>query len=65
MEYFRIFRSNRMNKQIYRIEGICLRIPVVVGENGIERMIKIPLNEEELGKLQQSASTLKEALKDI
>lgn len=49
----------------YGIEGICLGMPAVVGENGIERMIEIPLNEEELGKLQQSASTLKEALKDI
>lgn len=49
----------------YGIDGICLGMPAVVGENGIERMIEIPLNEEELGKLQQSASTLKEALKDI
>lgn len=49
----------------YGMNGICLGMPAVVGENGIERMIEIPLDEEELGKLQQSASTLKEALKDI
>lgn len=49
----------------YGIDGICLGMPAVVGENGIERIIEVPLNEEELGKLQQSASTLKEALKDL
>lgn len=49
----------------YNIDGICLGMPAVVGENGIERMIEIPLSEEELDKLQQSASTLKEALKEI
>lgn len=39
--------------------GICLSMPVVLGENGIEKIIPIPLNEDEKKQLNKSAETLK------
>lgn len=49
----------------YGIEGICLGMPAIVGEKGVERMIEIPLNEEEQQKLRQSAQTLSDVLKEV
>lgn len=53
--------SSLMNGQ-YGIEGICLGMPAIVGERGVERMIQIPLNEEEQRKLRESAQTLTKVL---
>ena len=48
----------------YGIEGVCLGMPVVIGENGVEKMIELPLNEEEERKLKESAETLARVLED-
>ena len=40
-------------------------MPAIVGEKGVERMIEIPLNEEEQQKLRQSAQTLSDVLKEV
>ena len=55
--------SSLMHGQ-YGIEGICLGMPVIVGERGVERMMEIPLNEEEQKKLQDSAQTLLKVLEE-
>ncbi len=44
----------------YGIEDVCLSLPTVVGRNGIERVLRLHLNEEEVSGLQQSARLLKE-----
>ena len=48
----------------YGIEGVCLGMPAVIGENGVERMIELPLNEEEERKLKESAETLARVLEE-
>ena len=42
----------------YGINGICLGVPCVIGANGIEEILEIPLSKEEQLKLQHSASTI-------
>lgn len=43
----------------YGIEGLCMSIPAVVGQQGVETVLDMPLSEEELQKLHRSAETLR------
>ena len=49
----------------YEIEDVALSIPCVVGENGIEKILEFPLQEEELEQLHQSAESLKDTIQEI
>ena len=49
----------------YGINGICLGVPCVIGKNGIEEILEIPLNENEKSKLLLSASTLHSTLGNL
>lgn len=49
----------------YGVNGICMGVPCVVGKNGIEEILEIPLNEEEKNRLTQSASTLHSTLNNL
>ncbi len=49
----------------YGLSDICLGIPAILGSNGIEKVLDIPLNAEESEKLTTSAITLKKVIKDI
>ena len=42
--------------------GVCLSIPAVIGENGIEQILSVPLNEEEQAKLADSAKRLNDMI---
>jgi L-lactate dehydrogenase len=47
----------------YGLNDVCLSLPSVVNRNGLERIIEIPLSEEEKGLLLNSGNSLKEVLK--
>ena len=47
----------------YGIEGISLSMPAIVGKDGVETLVPIQLNKEETEKLQQSAKTLQDIIK--
>ena len=49
----------------YGVNGICLGVPCVIGKNGIEEILEIPLNENEKNKLLLSASTLHSTLGNL
>lgn len=50
----------------YYDEGdLCISTPCVVGKKGIERVIQLPLTEEEQEHLHKSAQTLKKNLEEI
>lgn len=51
--------SNLMQGE-FGISDIALSVPAVVGADGVENIVPVSLNEEELEKLQASAATLKE-----
>ncbi|MCK9185941.1 L-lactate dehydrogenase [Candidatus Gracilibacteria bacterium] len=50
-------------KNYYGHSDVCLSVPCVVGENGIEKIIKIPLNAKEKSLLAKSVKTIKSYLK--
>ena len=43
----------------YGIENLCLSLPAIVGRNGIERVLRLHLNEKEEVALKRSAEVLK------
>ena len=45
------------------ISDVCLSMPAIVGADGFEQHVPIPLSSEEMEELQKSAATLKEILK--
>ena len=47
----------------YGIEGVALSLPAVVGKDGVETIVPIALNQQEIEALQASARTLKEVLR--
>lgn len=46
----------------YGIEDVCISVPTIVSENGAEQILEIPLSEDELEKLQNSAKELHKVL---
>jgi len=45
--------------------GVCLSMPTIVGENGIEHVLPIPLDEKEKQLLQHSAKTLRDVIDSL
>ena len=43
----------------YGLSDLCIGVPSIVGSNGIEKVLDIPLNEEENERLINSVKTLK------
>lgn len=49
----------------YGLAGVALSLPCLLSETGVERRFAVPLNDQELIKLEQSAATLTSALQNI
>lgn len=49
----------------YGVSGVCLSVPVVLGRNGIARVIPIDLDEGEQDRFIRSAAVLKETITQI
>ena len=49
----------------YGLRDVCLGIPAVVGQDGVQEIIVAPLTAEEQASLQNSAATLQKALEQI
>ncbi|MBT8179071.1 MAG: malate dehydrogenase [Eudoraea sp.] len=43
----------------YNLDDICIGVPVILGKNGIERIVEIELNDKEKAKMQESAAGVK------
>lgn len=43
----------------YGLEGVCLGLPAVLGRNGVEAVLEIPLDADERAQLQRSAGKLR------
>lgn len=52
-------------KKHYGIDEVCMSIPTIVGENGVEKILDIKLNEEEQRLLEESYQALKKVLDQI
>jgi L-lactate dehydrogenase len=49
----------------YGIENLCLSLPAIVGRNGIERVLRLHLNEKEEAALKRSAEVLKKTAEGV
>lgn len=49
----------------YGLDGICMGVPTIVGSSGVQKVLDIPLSEEEQEKLSNSADALKKVLDTI
>ncbi|MDO5104439.1 malate dehydrogenase [Capnocytophaga sp.] len=49
----------------YGQTDICLGVPVIIGKNGVEKIVEIKLNDAEKAKFNESAAAVKEVNKDL
>jgi L-lactate dehydrogenase len=49
----------------YGLNDICIGLPCLVGKDGVEKILEIPLSDEELKKLQASANALRSVIDEI
>ena len=47
---------------VHGLHDVVLSMPAVVGKNGIEYQVPAPLSDDELARLHESASTLREVI---
>lgn len=50
---------------LWGMEGLCLSLPAIVGQRGIERVLELPLSQREHEMLERSADRMREVLADI
>ncbi len=55
----KIFPCSTFLEGEYGLNDLCIGVPVVLGENGIERIVEIDLNDAEKAHLQESAEGVK------
>lgn len=55
----RIYPASVYLQGEYGLEDICFGVPVVLGRNGVERIIQLDLNEEEQAALSRSANLIR------
>jgi malate dehydrogenase len=61
----RIFPVCVMLKGEYGMNNIALGVPVKLGKNGIEQVIELKLNEQEMNLLQESAKAVEKVMKTL
>lgn len=49
----------------YGVQDICIGVPAVVGKNGIEKIIEVPLDEFEKNEFMNGVNSVKKAISDI
>jgi L-lactate dehydrogenase len=49
----------------YGLENVCLSLPAIVGKNGVEKIISVPLSESEQQQLHRSAKAIHDTLANI
>ena len=55
----KMFPCSALLEGEYGLEDLCIGVPVVLGRNGIEKVVEIDLNNSEMDKLKESAEGVK------
>lgn len=56
--------SSYMNGQ-YGVEDVCISLPTIVNEQGIEKVLELPLKQEEIKGFQHSAKVIRQSLDEL
>ncbi|MEW6131224.1 MAG: L-lactate dehydrogenase [Acidobacteriota bacterium] len=54
-----VFCVSSLIENYYGISDVCLSLPAVIGTNGVEKVLRLELNHQEIAGLRQSAEFLK------
>lgn len=57
-----VLSVSNLVEDAYGVSDVYLSLPAVIGRTGVERMVRLPLNEQETTGLQQSAEILKSSI---
>ncbi|MEW6178445.1 MAG: L-lactate dehydrogenase [Chloroflexota bacterium] len=57
--------SSYLNEEYYGISDVCLSLPTIVDLDGVERIIRLELNDKEIAALQNSAAILKNIIAQL
>ena len=49
----------------YGVSGICIGVPVIIGAEGVEKIVQVPLSGKERESFDKGVATLKEAIASI
>ena len=49
----------------YGVQGLCIGVPLVLGENGIERILPLDLDEKEKAQFERGAKTIREGIQAL
>lgn len=49
----------------YGVEDVCVSLPTIVNENGIDRVLELPLAEDEIKAFRHSADTMRDLLDQV
>ncbi len=49
----------------FGVTGMALSLPAVVGHRGVDQILELPMNDEEIAGFKKSAATLKERLREL
>ena len=60
-----VLAVSSMMKDVYGVEDVALSMPAIVGKDGVETLIPVRLDVSEQRKLRESASVLREVIKDV
>ena len=55
----KMFPCSALLEGEYGLSDLCIGVPCVLGRNGIERIVEIALNDDEMAKLKESAEGVK------
>ena len=55
----KMFPCSTMLEGEYDLDDICIGVPVILGRDGIEKIVDIPLSDAEKSKMQESAEGVK------
>jgi L-lactate dehydrogenase len=61
----RILPISVFNDDVYDIDNLYIGLPAVLNENGVDHVVKLNLNDEELKSLKRSSSILKRSIDSI
>lgn len=61
----RLFPASAFLRGEYGYRDICLGVPVIMGRNGVERIVELPLSGEEKQALDSSAAAVTRGLQDL
>jgi malate dehydrogenase len=61
----RLFPASAFLRGEYGLKDIFLGVPVIMGRNGVERIVELPLSEPEKKALDASAESVRKGLRDL